>query len=346
MIKFDQVLEPDLARVTLKSLAKQAGVGTATVERVLNSRGGVRPDLVERVLKAARKLDYAKRLPEQHRGIIRIEILLVRRDLSFLTRLSQSFERVAANLDSSIAVHRTFMDEANTLALAEHIAAPKLRRSALIMVAPQHPTVSAAIKQVKAAGLPVVQLVSKFENLDVPYVGIDNKAAGRMAGLLMSGMVRKAGTVVALSHSQIYGVHRDRMEGFSDFITKPQASNLFFQQIAFTQDDPHEASKTVWSLMRSIPDLVGIYSAGGDYGPLCDMLRRANPQPGICLIGHELTEQSGKALRDGTMAAVIDQAPETQARRALDMVLHKLGMLHTPVDPSPIRFVTITAENL
>ena len=61
-----------MARVTLKSLAKHAGVGTATVERVLNGRGGVRLELVERVLKAARKLDYAKRLPERHRGITQI----------------------------------------------------------------------------------------------------------------------------------------------------------------------------------------------------------------------------------------------------------------------------------
>lgn len=335
-----------MARVTLKNLAKQAGVGTATVERVLNGRGGVRLELVERVLKAARKLDYAKRLPEQHRGITRIEVLLVRRDLTFLTRLSQSFERIAASLDPSIAVHRTFLEEADPVALAEHITSPKLRRSALIMVAPQHPLVSAAIEQVEAAGQTVVQLVSRFENLKAPYVGIDNKAAGRMAGLLMSGMVRTSGTVIALSHSQIYGVHRDRIEGFSDLMTRPQASHLLFHQVAFTQDDPHEASRIVWSLLRSIPDLVGIYSAGGDYGPLCDMLRRANPQPSICLIGHELTEQSSKALKDGTMAAVIDQAPETQARRALDVALHKLGMLHTSVDPSPIRFVTITAENV
>lgn len=36
-------------KVTLKDVARQAGVGTATVERVLNGRGGVRPETVEKV---------------------------------------------------------------------------------------------------------------------------------------------------------------------------------------------------------------------------------------------------------------------------------------------------------
>ncbi len=335
-----------MARVTLQKVAELAGVGSATVERVLNGRGGVRPALVERVLKAARKLDYGKRLPEQHRGVTRIEVLLVRRDLSFLARLSQSFERIAASLDPSIVVHRTFLDEANAAALSDHILAPKVRRSALIAVVPDHPLVAAAIAKVKGDGLPVIQIVSRHERLDVPYVGIDNQAAGRMAGLMMTGMVRIPGKVIVLLHSQIYGVHRDRVTGFSEFLTRPQAAHLSFQQAAFTHDNPHEAAQVVAAVMRSVPDLVGIYSTGGDYGPLCEMLGRSGSKDTICLIGHELTEQSSDALKKGTMAAVIDQAPETQARRALDMALHRLGLLHTPVDPTPIRFITITAENL
>jgi LacI family transcriptional regulator len=46
------------------------------------------------------------------------------------------------------------------------------------------------------------------------------------------------------------------------------------------------------------------------------------------------------------MGAVIDQAPEAQARRALDMMLSRLGVLEAAVDNQPIRFITITAENV
>lgn len=208
------------------------------------------------------------------------------------------------------------------------------------------PTISAALTKLNKSGQVVIQVMTRMEGLGLPYVGIDNQAAGRMAGLLLSGLQRKTGSVVALCHSQIYGVHRDRIKGFSDFMQRPEASHLKFVQAAFTQDEVQELSNVASFLLRQTPDLVGIYGAGGDYGPLCELLKRSQREHDVCLIGHELTAQSEMALRDGTMAAVIDQAPETQARRALDLALQMLGLLRTQIDATPIRFITITAQNL
>ena len=321
-------------------------MGSATVERVLNGRGGVRPATVEKVIAAARKLDYPKHLPELHRGVTRIEVLMLRPELSFISRLSKSFERISANLHPSISVHRTFLNEGDPISIAKRILNPATRRSALLVALPQHAAIRDALEAVEAGGIPVIQVMTRLEALDVPYVGIDNQAAGRMAGLMMAGMQRAQGSVAALCHSQIYGVHRDRLRGFSDFMPRPQAAHLSFQQAAFTHDDEAEMAKVASQLIRDMPDLVGLYCAGGDYGQLCDMLRSIQSRREICLIGHELTEQSAAALRDGTISAIIDQAPETQARRALDTALHKLRLLETEIDPSPIRFITITADNL
>jgi LacI family transcriptional regulator len=63
-------------------------------------------------------------------------------------------------------------------------------------------------------------------------------------------------------------------------------------------------------------------------------------------IGHELTENSTRWLKSGTMSIVFDQAPETQARRALDVVLRKIGFITVEVSTEPVRFLTITSENL
>lgn len=335
-----------MPRVTLKNVADLARVGSATVERVLNGRGGVSPQTVEKVLAAARKLDYPKRLPEVHRGVTRIEVMMLRPELSFISRLSKAFERISANLHPSISVHRTFLNESDPKAIAKRISDPSARRSALLVVLPQHPAIRDAVAEVQRRGIPVIQVMTRLEDLDLAYVGIDNQAAGRMAGLLMAGMQPRPGAVVALCHSQIYGVHRDRVRGFSQYMARERARHLTFHQIAFMNDDSIEIAKVVSSLMRAIPDLNGIYCAGGDYGPLCEHLRRHQGEDKICVIGHELTDQSATALTDGTVSAIIDQAPETQARRALDMALHQLGLLDTEVDMTPIRFITITAENV
>ena len=57
-----------MSKPTFFDIAMLAGVGPATVERVLNGRGGVRPATAAKVIAAARSLDYPKRLPEVHRG--------------------------------------------------------------------------------------------------------------------------------------------------------------------------------------------------------------------------------------------------------------------------------------
>lgn len=333
-------------KITIKDIAARARVGTATVERVLNGRGGVSPQTTEKVIAAVRKLNYPKRLPERHRGVFRIEVILVRPETDFFARLSKAFERIAATLDRSIAVHRTFEDEGDPLAIAARIGTPGLRRSALILAVPEHPAIRAALARVRDAGTPIVQIVSQIAGLQLDYVGIDNMAAGRMAGLLMSGLQKRPGTVIALCHSQVYDVHRARVRGFSDFMARQPGCHLAFLRTAFTYDEDGAASERLFEALRDYPDLTGVYNVGGCNDALCGVLRRQAAERSICFIGHELTRQSGQALMEGLMAAVIDQAPETQARRSLDMVLEKLGLLSTAVDRTPIRFITVTAENI
>ena len=58
---------------TLIKVAELAGVGIATVDRVLNERGGVRPETVRKVLRAARQagLQRLYRMIRSTRGKLR-----------------------------------------------------------------------------------------------------------------------------------------------------------------------------------------------------------------------------------------------------------------------------------
>jgi LacI family transcriptional regulator len=98
--------------------------------------------------------------------------------------------------------------------------------------------------------------------------------------------------------------------------------------------------------MQKYSNLVGIYNAGGANSALIDVLRRSDRGRDILFVGHELTDYTRTALRDGIMDVVLDQAPEAQAQRALDIVLHRVGLTKIEPDRNPIRFITITAESL
>ncbi|RUT24808.1 LacI family transcriptional regulator [Asaia sp. W19] len=332
-------------RATLRDIAALAGVGTATVERALNNRGNVRPDTCRRILGIARDLDYFPTLPSLHQGVLRVDVLLVRPDTLFYSRLSQSFEKLAASLGKDIQIHRSFVPESDVEAFAARIQQAPYPRSALILACPSHPVILDALKRVADQDMPVIQLMSR--NLaSLPYVGIDNRAAGRTAALCMTRSLRqRPGSVIALCHSMAYANHRERIEGFSEYLANAPSPHPELSEVLFDRDDPEEAARLLHQAIRDRPDLVGVYTAGGDNLRIGDVLRRHAARR-LCWIGHEVNPITRGCLIDGTMDFAIDQTPETQAGLALHLCLQKLGIIPSLIGFDPPKFRLVTSENL
>lgn len=333
-----------MGKPNYRDIARQAGVGTATVERVLNGRGGVRPELVEKVIIAARSLEYPRTLPDTHRGLLRIEVLMVRPETTFYQRLSKAFERISATLDPLVVVHRSFTEEMKPEEIARRILSTDLPRAGLILAVPSSPVIRAAVEKVIAQGLPVIHVVTRASDRAGEFVGIDNYAAGRTAALFISRMARRQGPVIAICHP-IYQVHRDRIRGFSEYFLEHPGANSF-QWLGFGLDEEHYSAELLASALKTYPDLAGLYNAGGANSALIDVLRRQARERNIFFVGHELTDYTRKALQDDIMDVVLDQAPEAQARRSLDLVLRRMGLTDIEPDRAPIRFITITKEGL
>ncbi|WP_242444750.1 helix-turn-helix domain-containing protein, partial [Klebsiella pneumoniae] len=87
-----------MKNISLAMLARQIGVGVATVDRVLNERGGVSPQTTRKVLQAAREAGLKRILPEEHRFPWQIEVFLSSNDSFFFPQLAQDFAAVADSL--------------------------------------------------------------------------------------------------------------------------------------------------------------------------------------------------------------------------------------------------------
>jgi LacI family transcriptional regulator len=235
------------------------------------------------------------------------------------------------------------MEEADPDAIAARIASTDIRRAGLILAVPDHPAIRQAV--VAAAGLPIVHIITRAAEGVGDLVSIDNYAAGRTAALFLSRMQDRSGGIMALCHP-IYQVHRERMRGFSDFFAENRRDALAFRWIGFGRDERRRAVDLLLEALEAWPDLVGLYNAGAANPALADVLRRHPRGTQVFFVGHELTERTAAALRDGVMSVVLDQAPETQARRAIDLMLKQIGLLDMELDTAPIRFVTVTAENI
>lgn len=133
--------------------------------------------------------------------------------------------------------------------------------------------------------------------------------------------------------------------GFSDYF-RDNPGPIAFKWLGFTRDEEHYSAETLSTALEIYPNLVGLYNAGGANSALIDVLRRHRRGRDVLFVGHELTEYTRAALREGIMDVVLDQAPEAQAQRALDLILRRIGLTAIEPDYAPIRFITITPEGL
>ncbi len=332
-----------MKKPTIQKIATEAGVGTATVERVLNARGGVSVKTAQKVILAATQLDWPGRLPELHRGILKIEVVMVRPETSFFRRLADAFHQISIRLDHSLQIQVVFLDESNPETIAQYLSNPESNRSGLVISSTDHPSVTKAVMKLKAEALPMVQIVTRF--LDgIEYVGIDNYSVGRTAGRMMHLHSTQPGRVIALSNGASYQVHRERIRGFSDYIREHAANELSFDFVAFGSDSASENQKRIRNQPAHGQPLVGIYNAGGGMSGVVEELNGFDGR--VSVIGHELNDYTSSALRDEKIDVIFDQIPELQAQRAIDILLSKLGVAYSTVDNSPIRFSTITKESL
>jgi hypothetical protein len=86
-------------RPKLKDVARIAGVGTATVDRVLNERGNVSEEVRQKVIEAARSIGLRRQLPPSYKRLIRINLILARPDLPLLKQIADEFRNITNALD-------------------------------------------------------------------------------------------------------------------------------------------------------------------------------------------------------------------------------------------------------
>ncbi|WP_343504964.1 LacI family DNA-binding transcriptional regulator [Alloyangia pacifica] len=314
--------QPVADRPQQSDVAARAGVSLATVDRVLNRRKGVKERTRQRVLEAARELGFLSETEEAQLGMARplnIVVLLPAGSNPYLRLLG---DRLRARLDSAgptgPVLRCFFIESFSAQALAE-----ALRRNAgwadgIAFFAIEHPVVREAAAEVAASGTRLVSIVSDLGSVPgIAHVGLDNRAVGRTAGLLIGRFSGgREGAVALVAGSRHYRAHSEREAGFLS-IQEELFPQLRIHGMREGHDDAAENYRHTLALLEQVPDLVGIYNVGGSSGGITRALREQGRQE-VIFIGHGLTPDTRRAVLEGTMDAIFDQDPDMLIDRAID----------------------------
>jgi LacI family transcriptional regulator len=306
----------------MDDVAKLAGVSYATVERVLNGRGGVSRAKEASVLDAARKLKIDRALHEVSARWLRIAIVTPKPTTPYYAALRQGFELAQKSFETHrVVCQLTFFDDFEPQSLSNVIERASQKADAMIAVAYEHPLVVDAVSRA-ARKIPVVTVASDLPDSGrLAYVGIDNRCAGRIAAELMGRFIgHEGGQVIVIAGLRSYLGHEERDGAFRTVLRRRFPSCDVVATLE-SHEDESSTEKLTRSAFRKYPDLRGIYNLSvGDEG-IARALRTMNREQATVVIGHELNASSRKLLIEGCMDAVLDQSPFVQAVRAVEAIL-------------------------
>jgi len=315
-------------RVRLDHVAKLAGVGVATVDRVLNARGNVSVKTAHKVLEAARALQINRILPSAHQKIVRIELLLARPEIQLVARMSDEFRKLPASMGRSVVVQQTILADERPETMAH--ALRRTQCDAVIVYTQEHDAIHRAIGSIAAKGIPTVTIISDLpRSLRLAYAGIDHHKAGRTAGYFVESMVRKEGSILVLCNHLGFQAHAARLRGFKEFLDG-SARSLHISEILEGRDDHVFSELLLRPALARHPDTVAIYNVGGGNRGVAAAIKSLTRNDRPLFVGHELTDVTRELLNSRLMALAIDQNPEKQARLALEMALERVGFVEAP----------------
>jgi len=338
-------------RVTVHDIARAANVSRGTVHRALHNRPGVSEDTRQRVLLMARHLDYkpylpAKVLATQRKLLIPIVVPVDENEDPLWYQVKAGARTIAheireVEMETQWVVPKSW-DTTDQITVMEQLIAKKVDGIALAPVDPD--TLSKVIDKAVDSGIPVVTF-----NTDAPesrrmcFVGQDSLTAGRVVGALMGEFLNREGKVAIITGFRRTLGHRQRLQGFKEQIQK-YFPNIEIIGIYENHDKPKEAYSIGQKVLKSCPDLGGIYiTAGGPFGAGY-AVRDAGKGGMVKLICFDLLKETVQLIREGIVQASIQQDPFFQGYESVRILHNYLLINRKPSEEFVFTNLTIACQ--
>ena len=343
-------------RATINTVALRAGVSRGTVDRVLNQRPHVKPDIYEKVVRAMKELDYVPPTEQQAKALgltlpalehFRIGILLPSERGHFRHEILRGIEDAREYLHAySVEV---LTEECETDLPSETVAHidSLLDKGAagIALCAKEHNSIILKINALQEQGVPVVTYNSDIgDSKRLCFIGQDLVRGGRVAGELMSHYLHPSDHLLIAVGNPEFQAHRLRLQGFCERLYENGFHGESLRLIE-TYNDYALTYQKVSEALRDDPSLHGIYMANHSVTGCAEAIRDAGQKGQIHVISHDLTEETKCLLQRGEIDLSIAQNLYQQSYRALIVLQEYLQKHIQPQQELPLIQI-ICAENM
>lgn len=328
-------------RFPIKEIARQSGLGPATVDRALNNRANVSPQTKRRVIDAIEELT-AQEAQLSARGRRLFFDFVVEAPDRFSREVKAAAHAVLPQIGTAVCRPRFLtqevMEEDEVVSALNRII--KRGSHGVCLKARDTDRIRRAVGRLTAARIPVVTLATDIAGTDhLQYVGLDNAGAGRTAAYLMAKAIGDAsGTVLATrSHERFLG-EEAREAAFVQALSV-KCPQLTVKSIQGGSGVGLATSRLLADAIDGLTDLRGVYSMGGGNRSILDTLKDGGLIPEV-YVAHDLDRDNRELLLDQRIDFILHHDLQVDIRTAFSAFLSHHRLVSEPED-SPMSVVQV-----
>lgn len=305
--------------VTIQQIAEIAGVSRGTVDRALNDRGRINPEVSEKIKQIADELGY---IPK-HRGgkkgkKLKIGVVTQLARSAFMQEVNRGIGEAAdvlARKDIEVIVKEGYsVDEEEQLTAIESLVSEGIEGLAVMPVDCEgvRVKINRLIEEYK---IPVVTFNSDIVGTGrTCFVGMDNRKSGRTAAGLMGMLARGSGKILVITGFFSNHVNNTRVDGFVEEI-KNAYPGLELAGVHGCFDESKEVEKIITNTMLDVPGLSGILVVSGGQAGIKRAFEGLKLEKRPYVIIYDQTPDNEQALKEDVVDFLIDQEGYVQGYR-------------------------------
>lgn len=334
-------------RFLIKEIALQAGLGVATVDRVLNDRAHVREHTRKRVEQAIGELEKQE-LQLATTGRKLIVDVVVEAPARFADEIRSALEAELPVLHPAVFRPRFHLRETMTTdEVLETLRSIERRGShGVFLKARDVPEIAEAIGELQRSGIPVITTFT-----DVPlsgrvaYAGLDNRVAGATAAYLITQwLAPQPGNVLITMSDERFRGEEEREISFRRALRARQPQLTLIDASGGHGLDSLTEER-VLNVIATHKKIDAVYSMGGGNTAILRAIEARQQSP-VRFIGHDLDRDNVRLLREGKIQAILHHELRQDMRSACQHVMHFHKLLPASAVSPSSSVVVVTPENI
>lgn len=327
-------------RFPIKEIAQQAGLSTATVDRVLHERVNVAQGTALRVQAAIAELEVQENQIAA-RGRRMFVDIVVEAPARFSAQIRQATLDVLPKFGPAVIRPRfhfaELMDLAQLATILKKLA--KLGSQGVCLKARNVAHVSQAIAELASAKIPTVTLATDVpDSPRLAYVGLDNLAAGETAAYLI-GQHLGAGpsTVLTCTSQTAFLGEGERKVAFENSL--PNTTRVI--EVSGGAGLAGLTEAEVARTLQNAPAIDAVYSMGGGNAAILKVLDTLGQKPKV-FVAHDVDQDNARLLRQHRLNYVLHHDLRLDMELAFSHIaaFHRLRLPVQKDGPSDVQVIT------